>query len=205
MTWASGSSAVALQRPVVLASSSRYRRDLLTQIGLEFEVLAPDVDEAPVQARSDLTPAEIALLLAERKAAAVAALRPEAIVIGSDQVATLDGAILTKPGTREKTVQQLRRLAGRTHWLLTAVCIHAPQATHTFLNQTELRMRSFSDEELLRYADFDQPWDCAGGYRVEGQGIALFDAITTSDFTAIQGLPLIELTGLLRQLGCAIP
>ncbi len=205
MTPAPGSSVAAQKTPVVLASSSRYRRDLLTRIGLEFEVIAPEVDEAPVQARPDLTPAEIAQLLAERKAAAVASLRPDAIVIGSDQVATLEGEILTKPGTREKTVQQLRHLAGQTHCLLTAVCIRAPQATQTFLNRTELRMRTFSDEELLRYADFDQPWDCAGGYRVEGQGIALFEAITTSDFTAIQGLPLIELTGLLRQLGCAIP
>lgn len=190
---------------VVLASSSRYRRMLLEQIGLGFECMHPGVDESLAQGDATHAPRELARHLAILKARDVHAHCPDAIVIGSDQVAALDDRILTKPGGRERNLQQLLELSGRTHELWTAVCVVSKAREITWVNRTQLCMRPLNDAELARYIEFDKAWDCAGGYRIEGQGIVLFERIEATDFTAIQGLPLIELTTVLRDLGVPLP
>lgn len=189
---------------LVLASTSPYRRDLLQRLRLPFACEAPGIDEAAVKARLR-DPAGLATELARQKAAAVAARHPGALVIGSDQVATIDGDVLDKPGTAERAAAQLQRLQGREHALLTAVAIAHPGGVATFLDVTRLCMRSLTGEEIERYVAADRPLDCAGSYKIEGLGIALFAAITAEDQTAIVGLPLLRLAAELRQLGLAIP
>lgn len=196
----------ALPSPrVVLASSSRYRRMLLEQIGLKFECIPPGVDESLAQGDATQTPRDLARHLAILKARDVQAHCPEAIVIGSDQVAALDDRILTKPGSRVRNLLQLLQLSGRTHELWTAVCVVSGAREITWVNRTQLCMRQVNGSELARYIEFDKAWDCAGGYRIEGQGIVLFERIEATDFTAIQGLPLIELATVLRNLGVPLP
>lgn len=189
---------------LILASTSLYRRDLLQRLTPDFVCIAPDVDERAFK-NHGLAPLELARQLASEKSSAVAARYPDAIVIGSDQVAELDGDALGKPETTDTAISELTRLAGRTHRLLTAVCIHSPQGTCSFVNTTQLTMRRLTADEIMRYIERDQPLDCAGSYRIESLGIALFDAIETEDFTAIIGLPLMELARHLRELGVAIP
>ncbi len=187
---------------LVLASTSPYRRQLLERLGLPFEVRSPGVDEA---AHRDLAPDAQATRLAELKAQAVAA--PGALVIGSDQLVDLDGEVLGKPGSAEAAVAQLRRMAGRTHRLVTAVAVHDVDAgrTRTALDVHRLTMLPLPDALLERYVALDAPLDCAGAYRLEGRGLALFSRIEadpdTADDTAIIGLPLMKLIGLLRAFG----
>lgn len=190
---------------VVLASTSRYRKRLLERISLPFEAESPDVDESPVQEDSLLSPHEIAAKLAYLKAAAVFSRRSDAIVIGSDQVAVLGNQILTKPGSREHNIAQLEKLSGQTHKLITAVCVLAPGEKREFSNEVVLVVRSLGSEEIERYVDHDEPWDCSGGYRIEGQGVTLFTRVDTSDPSSIEGLPLMQLTATLRELGVQIP
>jgi septum formation protein len=189
---------------VLLASTSPYRRDLLRRLLPDFECVAPGVDESALRQAGDV-PAELAARLASAKAAAVAALRPDAIVIGSDQVATVDGNVLGKPGSTTRAIEQLQSLSGRVHQLHTAVSVQVRGTRRDFLNTTDLQMRSLTSDEIHRYVARDQPLDCAGSYRIESLGIALFDAIRTDDFTAIIGLPLRALAAVLRELGVAVP
>ncbi|MEZ6040824.1 MAG: Maf family protein [Planctomycetaceae bacterium] len=189
---------------IILASTSVYRRELLGRLGLEFECLAPEVDES-MFSELPLAPADLASRLAQEKARAVAANRPEAIVIGADQVVDLAGKTLGKPGDQEKARQQLRMLAGKTHCLHTAVTVWMAGAEYSLINETRLRMRPLDDGEIYRYVTLDDPIHCAGSYMVERAGISLFDEVETSDFTAITGLPLLGLSGVLRSLGVAIP
>jgi septum formation protein len=189
---------------VLLASTSPYRRDLLRRLLPDFECVAPGVEESALRHAGDV-PAELAARLASAKAAAVAALRPDAIVIGSDQVATVDGSVLGKPGSTRRAIEQLQSLSGRVHQLHTAVSVQVRGTRRDFLNTTDLRMRSLTSDEIDRYVARDQPLDCAGSYRIESLGIALFDEIRTDDFTAIIGLPLRELAAVLRELGVAVP
>jgi septum formation protein len=189
---------------VLLASTSPYRRDLLRRLLPDFECVAPGVEESALRHADDV-PAELAARLASAKAAAVAALRPDAIVIGSDQVATVDGSVLGKPGSTRRAIEQLQSLSGRVHQLHTAVSVQVRGTRRDFLNTTDLRMRSLTSDEIDRYVARDQPLDCAGSYRIESLGIALFDEIRTDDFTAIIGLPLRELAAVLRELGVAVP
>lgn len=194
-----------MTRRLILASTSRYRRELLERLGLPFETMKPEVDEKPAMA-SGRAPADIAEELATQKALWVARAQPDAYVLGADQLVDLDGQVLGKPGAADACVAQLERLAGRSHRLLTAVTLVSPSGTlEHALDIHTLRMRPLTRPELERYVVSDKPFDCAGGYMIERRGIALFDAIEGDDFTAIVGLPLIRVTTLLRHAGFQVP
>lgn len=187
-------------RPLVLGSTSPYRRELLGRLRLPFEVVAPQVDESP---RPGEPPAELARRLAAAKAAAVARLRPEAVVIGSDQVADLDGEPLGKPGSHANAVTQLRRMSGRMvvfQTALSVMCQASGFARHD-LAAVRVRFRALDDAEIEAYLRAEQPYDCAGSARSEGLGIALLDAIESDDPTALVGLPLIRTCRMLRAAG----
>lgn len=189
---------------LVLASTSRYRRQLLERLRVPFAAAAPGVDEDRVKGRGGGALA-IVTELALAKALAVAAHRPGAIVIGSDQAACIDGSLLDKPGSAARAVDQLRRLQGRQHELLTAVALVHGDRRIEFVERTALTMRSLANAEIERYVAAEQPFDCAGSYKIEGLGVALFDRIDGGDWTAIQGLPLVRLCAELRGLGIAVP
>lgn len=190
-------------QPLVLASTSRYRRELLARLGLPFECVAPGVDEET--AGRGLAPEARAVTLALAKARAVAALRPDAVVIGSDQVCALGDELLGKPGSEDAACRQLLRLQGREHRLATAVAVVHGLHETTLLDVTRLHMRALAPETVRRYVAADQPLDCAGSYRIEGLGIGLFDRIESGDQTAIIGLPLLATARTLRTFGFEIP
>ncbi|RYY75916.1 MAG: septum formation inhibitor Maf [Comamonadaceae bacterium] len=192
-----GDSAV---RRLVLGSTSRYRRELLERLRLPFDVAPPEVDETPLPGEA---PAVLARRLAAAKAAAVAALHPDAIVIGSDQVADLDGEPLGKPGNHANAVAQLRRMRGRTvtfQTALTVMCKDSGFIEHD-LAPVRVRFRALDDAEIEAYLQAEQPYDCAGSAKSEGLGIALLDAIDSDDPTALVGLPLIRTCRMLRAAG----
>jgi septum formation protein len=190
---------------LVLASTSAYRRSLLARLGLPFGSEAPGVDEDAVKQRAS-SPAHAVDELARQKALAVARRYPTSLVIGGDQAATIDGAILDKPGTEAHAHAQLRRLAGREHELLTAVAIaRGDTVLAAWTDRTVLTMRELTDDEIVRYVRAERPLDCAGSYKVEGLGIALFTRIDGGDHTAIVGLPLLRLAAELRRLGVRVP
>ena len=186
--------------PLILASTSRYRRELLQRLRLHFEVQAPQVDETPLPNES---PAVLAQRLALAKAHAVAALRPEAIVIGSDQVADLDGQPIGKPGTHERAVVQLRQMRGRRVIFQTAVAVVRADTgfARVLLAPVAVTFRRLSDAEIEHYLRTEEPYDCAGSAKSETLGIALLDAIDSDDPTALIGLPLIRTCELLRAAG----
>jgi len=189
--------------PVILASSSAYRRDLLARILPTFECVSPGVDEV---AGAGEAPAAMAKRLAQLKAQDCAARRPDAIVIGSDQVPSLDGHILRKPGDRAGTIRQLTECSSRAVVFLTAVTVIGPgDHEESFVDETVVRFRALSADEIERYVDAEQPFDCAGGFKVEGLGITLFDNVESLDPTALQGLPLIWLAGCLNRRGIPLP
>jgi len=190
---------------LVLGSTSPYRRELLARLRVPFDVLAPDVDEEALQ-RSGAEPSSIALRLAVAKAASVAATRSDAFVIGSDQVVDLDSEILGKPGDEARARDQLARLQGRTHRLVTAIALRAPDGTlRTHVDVHRMTLRALGAAEIERYVAAEQPLDCCGAYKIESLGIALFERIEGDDFTAIPGLPLIVLGRLLRESGFEVP
>lgn len=193
-----------LQRPLVLGSTSRYRRELLARLNLPFDVAAPDVDETPLPGEA---PRALALRLALAKAHAVARQHPEAVVIGSDQVADLAGEPLGKPGHHERAVQQLRQMRGQTVVFQTAVAVvcSATGFEQVDLAPVEVQFRDLSDAEIERYLRAEQPYDCAGSAKSEGLGIALLDAIHSDDPTALIGLPLIRTCRMLRAAGLVLP
>jgi len=186
--------------PLILASTSRYRRELLARLRLPFEVHSPEVDET---AHPGETPMALAQRLALAKAQAVAELQPQAVVIGSDQVADLDGHALGKPGTHERAVQQLRRLRGRKVLFHTAVAVvcRACGFEQAALCSVAVSFRDLSDDEIEQYLRTEQPYDCAGSAKCETLGIALRSAIDSDDPTALIGLPLIRTCELLRRAG----
>ena len=189
-----------LPRPLILGSTSPYRRELLARLRLPFEVVRPEVDETP---HAGEQPMALALRLALEKAMAVARLHPQAVVIGSDQVADLDGEPLGKPGNHERAVAQLQRMRGQTVVFQTAVsvvCVDS-QFEQTELAQLKVRFRDLSDAEIEAYLRADEPYDCAGSAKSEGLGIALLDAIENDDPTALIGLPMIRTARLLREAG----
>ena len=194
------SSNPSLSSTVVLGSTSRYRRELLSRLNLPFEVAAPDVDETP---QAGEAPRELALRLALAKARAVATRHPQAVVIGSDQVADLAGQPLGKPGTHERAVEQLRRMRGQTVVFQTALAVVC-QATgfeQVDLAPVKVQFRQLTDEEIETYLQLEKPYDCAGSAKSEGLGIALLDAIDNDDPTALVGLPLIRTARMLRAAG----
>ena len=188
---------------LVLASTSRYRRELLERLRLPFDVARPDVDETPLAGEH---PQALARRLADAKAVAVAAGVGDAWVIGSDQVAALGGQALGKPGDRALAQAQLAAMAGRAVEFFTAVSVaHADGRRFEALDRTTVRFRNLDADEIARYVDAEVPLDCAGSFKSEGLGIALFDAIESSDPTALVGLPLIATARLLRQAGFVLP
>jgi septum formation protein len=191
-------------RPLVLGSSSRYRRELLERLHLPFTVAAPESDESPLPGEA---PHALALRLALAKAHAVAALHPQAIVIGSDQVADLAGEPLGKPGNHERATAQLRRMSGRTVVFQTAVAVVCSDSgfSEVDIAPVEVRFRPLDDATIERYLRAEQPYDCAGSAKSEGLGIALLDAIVSDDPTALIGLPLIRTCRMLRAAGLVLP
>jgi septum formation protein len=191
---------------LILASTSRYRKELLARLRIPFRCEAPNVDEAAVQTQFADTDAEqIALRLAAAKAEEVATRFPDAVVLGSDQVCVCENTILHKPQSEERAQAQLRFLAGKTHRLVTAVCIISGGGRELLRDVTELKMRALTPNEIARYIAADQPLDCAGSYKLECLGISLFDSITSADHTAITGLPLSLVAKVLRSLGWQVP
>ena len=190
-------------RRLVLGSTSRYRRELMQRLCIPFDVAAPDVDETPQDGES---PHDLACRLALAKARAVAALHPDAVVIGSDLVADLDGEPLGKPGTHERAVAQLRRMRGRTVVFQTAVAVVCQDTgfAQTDLAAVRVVFRNLSDAEIETYLRTEQPYDCAGSAKSEGLGIALLESINNDDPTALVGLPLIRTCRMLRAAGLPI-
>jgi septum formation protein len=191
---------------LILASTSPYRRQLLERLGVPFRAVAPQVNEAAIQALFDASSAgDLAEHLAIAKAVSVSRQQPDAVVIGSDQVAVCGDRILGKPGTVDAAMEQLHFLSGKTHQLMTAVCISFAGGLQVERDVTSLTMRPLTPDEIERYVRADEPLDCAGSFKLESRGIALFSAIQSADHTAITGLPLIGLTTTLRELGYSIP
>ena len=186
--------------PLVLASTSRYRRELLHRLRLPFQVESPAVDETPLAGES---PAPLAQRLAMAKAQEVARRHPGAIVIGSDQVAECDGIAIGKPGTHDRAVEQLRAMRGREVVFHTAVAVvHlAGGYARGLLAPVRVRFRNLSDDEIEHYLRAEQPYDCAGSAKCETLGIALLEAIESDDPTTLVGLPLIRTCTLLREAG----
>lgn len=198
--------AVIANPPLILASGSRYRQELLNRFGLPFRAIAPDIDET---ALPDESPLAASLRLARAKAETIARQQPGCLIIGSDQVATLDGEHIGKPGTHARALWQLQRMRGRTVLFHTALCLwdsrtqytnstHQPQLTAV---STAVRFRNLPDAELDAYLHAEQPYDCAGSAKNEGLGIILLEKIESDDPTALTGLPLIALCSMLRTAG----
>ena len=196
-----GTIAAMPTRPrLILASTSRYRRELLERLRLPFDVMAPDVDESP---HAGETPAALSERLARAKALAVAGRHPEAVVIGSDQVADLGGAPIGKPGSHARAVEQLRAMSGRAVVFHTAVTVLRLATGHerSVRVPVTVRLRDLSDAEIEHYLRTEQPYDCAGSAKAETLGIALLEAIESDDPTALVGLPLIRTSAMLREAG----
>lgn len=190
--------------PLILASTSKYRKELLARLNLKFDCVAPGVDEEVLKdSESDIK--ELAKKLAYAKAEAVFKKHPESVVIGSDQIGTIGNSRLDKPGSRANAIVQLQSMQGQTHYLHTAVAILLPQKEFVFLETTSLSMRNLTRAEIERYIDIDNPIDCAGSYKIETLGISLFEKIEGKDFTAITGLPLMLLSMHLREIGYELP
>ena len=190
-------------RPLILGSTSRYRHELLSRLSIPFGVVAPEVDETPIAGE---LPLALASRLALAKAHAVAKLHPDSVVIGSDQVADLNGEPLGKPGNHARAVQQLQRMRGQTVVFQTAVAVvcHATGFKQMEVAAVRVRFRDLSDAEIEAYLQAEQPYDCAGSAKSEGLGIALLDAIDNDDPTALIGLPLIRTCRMLRDAGIPI-
>lgn len=192
------------QPRLVLASGSPYRHQLLSRLRLPFEVQAPDLDESALPSEA---PQDTAMRLAQAKAAAVAALMPGCLVIGSDQVATLDGEAIGKPGDHARALLQLQKMRGQRVVFHTALCLwdarqrDAAGAVQLENVQTVVTVRNLPDAELDAYLRIEQPYDCAGSAKNEGLGIAILEKIESTDPTALTGLPLIALVGMLRNAG----
>lgn len=184
--------------PIVLASTSRYRRELLARLGLTFEALAPGTPELEISGEA---PAAMAARLALAKARSIG--RRDALVIGSDQVASLDGRLLRKPGTHEVAVAQLTACQGRTVLFHTAVAVIDTRsgAVAEHIDRTEVHFRKLDAAALHQYVQIEQPLDCAGSFKSEGLGVVLFERISSDDPTALVGLPLIWLAHTLRAMG----
>ena len=189
---------------LILASTSTYRAALLARFGLSFRSIAPRVDEEDWKARG-LAPAELARTLAAAKALSLAEEFPDAAILGGDQLVAVGGEVLGKPRDAQGARRQLVRLAGRTHELVTAIAVWADGNSYEHVDIARLTMRDLSAAEIARYVEVDLPTDCAGSYKLESLGVALFERIEAADHSAITGLPLMALSGILRRLNFQIP
>ena len=192
------------KRKLILASSSPYRKLLLERLGIPFEVSSPSVDETPAE---NETAAHLVGRLARDKASAVARQFPQAVVIGSDQIAVCGGEIIGKPGSADNAARQLRRFSGRTIQFLTAVSVvcAGDGFDRSLTVITDVSFRDLSDDEIQRYIEMDQPLDCAGSFKSEAGGISLMRAMRSDVPTAIVGLPLITVAAALREAGYRVP
>ena len=193
---------MANTKQLVLASSSIYRRQLLERLGLPFTIASPDVDETPLEHE---LPETMTRRLAQLKASALSKQFPEAWIIGSDQSADLHGQIIGKPGNHERALAQLKQMQGQTVVIHTALCLLKGKEYKTLSVPTRVRFRNLPDESLENYLRIEKPYDCAGSAKSEGMGIILLERIESDDPTALIGLPLIALSGLLREAGFVIP
>jgi septum formation protein len=194
----------SLPAQLILASASRYRAMLLGRLGLPFTCYPPGVEEQSLPGED---PRAMVERLAAAKAAAVSDTFPEAVIIGSDQLAVFDGLPVGKPGSHVRAVEQLRSFSGKTIEFLTAVTVLAPaggyEASHT--DCTRVGFRALSDANIERYLEIEQPYDCAGSFKAEALGITLFERVSSEDPTALLGLPLIRTAALLRRAGFSLP
>ncbi len=193
---------ISQARPVLLASTSRYRRELLARLGVPFEAVAPGTDETPSAGEA---PAALAQRLARAKAQDVAARHPDRWVLGSDQVPAFDGRVLGKPGGRAEGLAQLLACSGKAVAFYTAAALVAGGKVYEHLDTTTVRFRPITPDEAGRYLDAEPAYDCAGTFKVEGLGITLFEAVESADPTALIGLPLIGVRRLLAQAGYSLP
>jgi len=191
-----------IKTPLILASSSKYRMQLLSRLQISFIAVAPGVDEA---AKIGENPTTLAARLAEAKARALLPRFPDHWILGSDQVAVADGKILGKAGDPDKAAEQLRMLAGRPAQFITAIVLMRNERLLKALDLTTVRFRALKDGEIARYLAAEPAHDCAGSFKAEGLGITLFDEIQSRDPTGLIGLPLIALSRLLREAGYALP
>ena len=189
---------------IVLASSSSYRRGLLDRFLDDYETVSPNVDETDDGTEP---PESFAARLAREKAEAVSSAHHDALIIGADQIAVLDGQVLGKPGEHQKAVEQLLAASGKALQFLTAVCVLDPvgRTRHEHIDRTIVRFRQFDLRLVETYLHHDQPYDCAGSFKVEGAGFVLFESVQTDDPTALIGLPMIWLAATLRKLGYLLP
>ena len=188
---------------IILASTSPYRRRLLERLQLPFRCVSPETDETPLP---DEAPAALAVRLARAKAESIAKLQPGALIIGSDQVASIEGSIMGKPGNFNSASAQLRSSSGREVVFYTAIALIAPNRDQERFHVERfcVRFRALSNSQIANYLHREQPYDCAGSFKVEGLGIALFESLIGDDPTSLEGLPLIRLTTLLGELGVDI-
>ena len=190
--------------PILLASASRYRQGLLDRFLDDYETVTPGVDESPLEGES---PEQLATRLAREKAEAVSSQHRDALIIGADQLAVLDGTVLGKPGDHQRAVDQLLAASGKKVEFLTAVCVLDP-VSRTRLEHTDMttvRFRQFDRRLADSYLRHDEPYDCAGSFKIEGAGFVLFESVSTDDPTALIGLPMIWLAGTLKDLGYLLP
>ena len=187
-------------QPILLASSSTYRRSLLARLRLNFDYASPDIDENPLP---NETPYELVSRLSETKARALANTYPSHLIIGSDQVAVLDGEILGKPHNHERAFQQLKAASGKEVSFKTGLCLlnAATDEQQLYVEEYRVQFRELSDEQINLYLSYEQPFDCAGSFKCEGLGIALFEKLSGDDPNTLIGLPLIRLVDMLRSFG----
>ncbi len=190
--------------PIVLASSSIYRRGLLDRFLGEYEAVSPKVDESDDGTEM---PEHLAARLAREKAEAVSSTHRDSLIIGADQVAVLDDQVLGKPGDHHKAIEQLLAVSGKSLQFLTAVCVLDPagRTRHEYIDRTAVRFRQFDLRLAETYLRHDEPYDCAGSFKIDGAGFVLFESVQTDDPTALVGLPMIWLAETLRRLGYLLP
>ncbi|MFT5501644.1 MAG: septum formation protein [Woeseiaceae bacterium] len=190
--------------PILLASSSRYRQGLLDRFLNDYQTVSPNIDES---ANPGEEPQTLASRLSRSKAEAASSSNREALIIGADQLAVLNGKVLGKPGDHQKAVEQLLAASGQSVTFLTAVCVLDPVTRQRFehTDKTVVRFRQFDRRLAEAYLKHDEPYDCAGSFKIEGAGFVLFESVTTDDPTALIGLPMIWLAGRLQELGYLLP
>lgn len=189
-------------KTLILGSTSPYRRALLERLGVPFETLKPLIDEEK-EKNPSLSPRELASHLARKKAESLKG--PGRIIIGGDQLVAFEGRILGKPGDRASAIQQLESMSGKTHELITAICLFDEDRRDEYLNVTRIHFKNLNRAQIEKVVDWDEPFDCAGAYKIEKHGIALIEKIETEDFTAIEGLPLLALSRMLEACGIKTP
>lgn len=189
-----------MSRPLILASGSAYRRALLNKLGLDFDCDSPDIDESP---RLGEEPESLVARLAQEKARAVAIRHPEALIIGSDQLATLEGKVMGKPHTHDRATEQLSQASGKRVRFLTGLCLYDAKdgSFQCEVVPFDVQFRELSDSQIEGYLRAEQPYDCAGSFKSEGLGIALFERLIGDDPNTLVGLPLIRLIAMLEDKG----